>query len=78
MRIAAAARQGFIILLNQEMSMNILDSKMVHAKSTKADIVVTANPGCLLQMQLGIERENLGACTKAVHIVDLLMEAVDL
>ncbi|MFE3972905.1 MULTISPECIES: (Fe-S)-binding protein [unclassified Peribacillus] len=69
---------GIYNIVESEMSMNILDSKMVHAKSTKADIVVTANPGCLLQMQLGIERENLGACTKAVHIVDLLMEAVDL
>lgn len=55
---------GIYNIVESEMSMNILDSKMVHAKSTKADIVVTANPGCLLQMQLGIERENLGHVRK--------------
>ncbi|MFD6207998.1 (Fe-S)-binding protein [Peribacillus sp. NPDC060253] len=69
---------GIYNIVESEMSMNILDSKMEHTKSIQADIVVTANPGCLLQMQLGIERENLGECTKAVHIVDLLMEAVAL
>ncbi|MBT2616622.1 MULTISPECIES: (Fe-S)-binding protein [unclassified Bacillus (in: firmicutes)] len=69
---------GIYNIVESEMSMNILDSKMEHTKSTQADIVVTANPGCLLQMQLGIERENLGECTKAVHIADLLIKAVAL
>ncbi|MGE7766539.1 (Fe-S)-binding protein [Peribacillus sp. NPDC096540] len=69
---------GIYNIVESEMSMKILDSKMKHTKSTQADIVVTANPGCLLQMQLGIERENLSECTKAVHIVDLLLEAVAL
>ncbi|WP_260285373.1 (Fe-S)-binding protein [Peribacillus aracenensis] len=69
---------GIYNIVESEMSMNILDSKMEHTKSTQADIVVTANPGCLLQMQLGIERENLGKCTKAVHIADLLIKAVAL
>ncbi|MET3319054.1 UNVERIFIED_ORG: glycolate oxidase iron-sulfur subunit [Peribacillus simplex] len=67
---------GIYNIVESEMSMKILNSKMEHTKSTQADIVVTANPGCLLQMQLGIERENLSECTKAVHIVDLLLEAV--
>jgi glycolate oxidase iron-sulfur subunit len=69
---------GIYNIVESEMSMNILDSKMEHTKSTQADIVVTANPGCLLQMKLGIERENLGECTKAVHIADLLIKAVAL
>ncbi|MFJ7306666.1 (Fe-S)-binding protein [Peribacillus frigoritolerans] len=69
---------GIYNIVESEMSMNILDSKMEHTKSTQADIVVTANPGCLLQMQLGIERENFGECTKAVHIADLLIKAVAL
>ncbi|MGW6662001.1 (Fe-S)-binding protein [Peribacillus sp. NPDC055009] len=69
---------GIYNIVESEMSMNILDSKMENTKSTHADIVVTANPGCLLQMQLGIERENLGDCTKAVHIADLLIKAVSL
>ncbi|WP_057911484.1 (Fe-S)-binding protein [Peribacillus muralis] len=69
---------GIYNIVESEMSMKILDTKMEHTKSTQADVVVTANPGCLLQMQLGIERENLGECTKAVHIADLLMKAVAL
>ncbi|MCK1991784.1 (Fe-S)-binding protein [Peribacillus muralis] len=69
---------GIYNIVESEMSMKILDTKMEHTKSTQADLVVTANPGCLLQMQLGIERENLGECTKAVHIADLLMKAVAL
>lgn len=69
---------GIYNIVESEMSMKILDSKMEHTKSTQADIVVTANPGCLLQMQLGIEREKMGDCTKAVHIADLLLEAAAL
>ncbi len=52
----------------------ILDHKMEKMKETKATTVVTANPGCLMQMKLGIEREGLKD-VKAVHIVDLLLEA---
>ncbi|MFJ7753346.1 (Fe-S)-binding protein [Peribacillus muralis] len=69
---------GIYNIVESEMSMKILDTKMAHTKSTQADIVVTANPGCLLQMQLGIEREKMGNCTKAVHIADLLVEAAAL
>ncbi|MEB5472299.1 (Fe-S)-binding protein, partial [Shouchella clausii] len=57
-------------------SMQILDRKMEHTKATEATTVVTANPGCLLQMKLGIEREGLQQKMEAVHIVDLLAEAV--
>ncbi len=58
------------------MSTQILDHKMVHAQATKATTIVTANPGCLLQMKVGVEREGLSDTVQAVHIVDLLAEAV--
>ncbi|UCZ54442.1 (Fe-S)-binding protein [Bacillus shivajii] len=67
---------GIYNLVEQEMSMQILDHKMAHAKATNATTIVTANPGCLLQMKLGIEREVLQGKVRAVHIVDLLAEAV--
>ncbi|MEB6548770.1 (Fe-S)-binding protein [Heyndrickxia sporothermodurans] len=67
---------GIYNIVESEMSMKILDSKMKNAKATKATTIVTANPGCLLQMKLGIEREGLTEQVRAVHIVDLLMEAV--
>ncbi len=66
---------GIYNIIESEMSMKILDSKMEHTKNTNAAIVVTANPGCLLQMKLGIEKEGLSDRMKAVHIADLLYEA---
>ncbi|MEQ2525957.1 (Fe-S)-binding protein [Bacillaceae bacterium CLA-AA-H227] len=67
---------GIYNIVESEMSMQILDYKMEQTKATHASTVVTANPGCLLQMKLGIEREDLSEKMRAVHIVDLLMEAV--
>lgn len=67
---------GIYNIVESEMSMQILDYKMEQTKATHATTVVTANPGCLLQMKLGIEREGLTSKMRAVHIVDLLLEAV--
>lgn len=69
---------GIYNILESEMSMQILDYKMEQTKNTKARTIVTANPGCLLQMKLGIEREGLTDKMRAVHIVDLLLEAYEL
>ncbi|MFT4412299.1 (Fe-S)-binding protein [Fredinandcohnia humi] len=68
---------GIYNIVESEMSMKILDSKMENVKNTEAKTIVTANPGCLLQMKLGIEREGLSDKMRAVHIVDLLVEAVE-
>lgn len=67
---------GVYNIIEQEMSMQILDAKMVHAKATNARTLVTANPGCLLQMKLGIERAGLSKVCRGIHIVDLLAEAI--
>ncbi|QOY36231.1 (Fe-S)-binding protein [Anaerobacillus isosaccharinicus] len=67
---------GVYNIIEQEMSMQILDVKMKDAKATKARTLVTANPGCLLQMKLGIERAGLQKDVRGIHIVDLLAEAV--
>ncbi|KDE50240.1 MULTISPECIES: (Fe-S)-binding protein [Geobacillus] len=68
---------GIYNLVEPEMSMQILDYKMEMAKQTNATTIVTANPGCLLQMKLGIERVGWTGKVRAVHIVDLLLEAVE-
>jgi len=68
---------GIYNIVESEMSMQILDSKMKSAKATEAATIVTANPGCLLQMKLGIEAKGLTGRMRAVHIVDLLLEAVE-
>ncbi|MBE3571240.1 MAG: (Fe-S)-binding protein [Bacillales bacterium] len=65
---------GIYNIVEPKTSMKILDHKMAKIKKTKATTIATANPGCLMQMMLGIEREELKG-VKAVHIVDLLLEA---
>ena len=58
------------------MSMQILDHKMTEASQTKAAAIVTSNPGCQLQMAAGIKRSGHSPSMRAVHLADLLLEAV--
>lgn len=67
---------GIYNIVNYDMSMRVLDDKMGNVKRTNATTIVTSNPGCLLQMKLGIEREGLGDQVRAVHIVDILAESL--
>jgi glycolate oxidase iron-sulfur subunit len=46
---------------------------MKAVKTTEADIVATANPGCLLQLKLGAKREGLDVQVK--YVTDLLDES---
>lgn len=65
---------GVYNLVQHESSMKILDVKMKDAGSTRTTTIVTTNPGCLLQMKYGAEqRAETGQ--RAVHLVELLMEA---
>jgi glycolate oxidase iron-sulfur subunit len=68
---------GIYNIVEPAMSMQILDHKMEHVQLTEETTIVTANPGCLLQMKLGIEREGLQDSVRTVHIADLLLEALD-
>ncbi|MNI14435.1 hypothetical protein D3C81_2187760 [compost metagenome] len=54
------------------MAGSILEHKMEHANNTKASVMLTSNPGCLLQMKLGIEKHQPEQPMKAMHIVDFL------
>ncbi|WP_026690556.1 (Fe-S)-binding protein [Alteribacter aurantiacus] len=67
---------GIYNLVQPKMAMRILDQKMVDVAETNASVIVTSNPGCLLQMKAGIERERLTDSVRAVHIVDLLADAI--
>lgn len=66
---------GIYNIVNYDASMDILDEKMKDTKATGASVVITTNPGCLLQMKLGIERENLSKSMRALHLVEYLAEA---
>ncbi len=63
---------GIYNIVEPEMSGRILHDKMENVKDTQAGLVATANPGCLLQMRLGIQRAGLAGKVQAIHIVDLL------
>ncbi len=67
---------GIYNLTNPEDSAQVLDRKMGAVAGTGANIVVTANPGCLIQMRWGIVRHRLEGRLRAVHIMDLLDLAV--
>nr|WP_245954537.1 (Fe-S)-binding protein [Paenibacillus flagellatus] len=67
---------GIYNIVQTEMANQILEHKMEHVKETNAHMLITSNPGCLLQMKLGIERENLSGKMEAVHIVDFLYDRI--
>jgi hypothetical protein len=47
--------------------------KVAHIRETGAEAVVTANPGCIIQIVQGLEAA--GAPIKVVHLVELLDES---
>jgi glycolate oxidase iron-sulfur subunit len=64
---------GLYMLTEREMSARILDDKMADIASTGAATVVTANPGCMMQLQRGLQRSGLEGEVK--HIIELVDEA---
>jgi glycolate oxidase iron-sulfur subunit len=57
-----------------ETSLALLAEKMKHARATDAPVIVTANPGCLLQMRAGAEIHSTGQ--QVVHVMELLDRAL--
>lgn len=55
-------------------SLALLAEKMKHARATNAPMIVTANPGCLLQMRAGAEIHKTGQ--EVVHVMELLDRAL--
>jgi len=64
---------GIYNLIQPEMAGELLDRKIMHIKSTNAEVVATGNPGCLLQIINGAELAGLKL--RVVHPVTLLAEA---
>src|SRR5690625_444648 len=65
---------GIYNLGEPEMSMQLLDGKMQQVERTKAEIIVTANPGCYLQMKLGVERAGLTDQIQVWQMSDFLLD----
>ncbi|MFD1204826.1 (Fe-S)-binding protein [Sporosarcina contaminans] len=66
---------GIYNLLQPEMASRILRTKMEEVKRIRASTIVTTNPGCLLQMQVGVEKEGF-TNIRAVHLVDYIHEKI--
>jgi glycolate oxidase iron-sulfur subunit len=61
---------GIYNLVEPEVSDIVLTPKLANIAATKAKLVATGNPGCLMQIGAGLRRA--GVETRAVHPVDLL------
>ena len=64
---------GIYNLLEPDVSAQVLEPKLNEIRLAAVDMVVTGNPGCLMQIGAGLYRAGKGA--HAVHPVDLLDEA---
>jgi len=64
---------GIYNLTQPEMAAQLLERKMDHVVSTRASVVATGNPGCLLQLVTGCRQR--GIPLRVAHPVTLLAEA---
>jgi glycolate oxidase iron-sulfur subunit len=64
---------GIYNVVHNELAEKILQSKMRRIDETKAELILTANPGCLLQLRAGVSRA--GGDRRVLHVVELLDEA---
>jgi glycolate dehydrogenase iron-sulfur subunit len=64
---------GTYNIVQNELSMKILDEKMGNVLSVKPEIIATANVGCMLQLRAGVKRAGIDA--EVVHVVELLDRA---
>ena len=64
---------GIYNVLHNDMAMAVLEKKLESANGTGAEVIATANPGCMLQLSAGVRL--MGRGQRVVHVVELLDEA---
>lgn len=64
---------GVYNVTETETALDLLADKMKHAAATRAAVIVTANPGCILQLRAGAELHRTGQ--EVLHVVELLDRA---
>jgi len=64
---------GIYNVLHTDLSMDILEKKMINVNRTQAEIIATANPGCMLQLHAGVRKWGHGE--RVAHVIELLDEA---
>ena len=66
---------GVYNLINPKESRQILERKLDRIEESGAEVVVTGNPGCLIQLDAGLRRR--GMRVRVLHPVELLAMAYD-
>jgi glycolate oxidase iron-sulfur subunit len=64
---------GIYNLTQTQTSLDLLADKMQNAAATRAEIIATANPGCLLQLRAGAQLHHTNQ--EVLHVVELLDRA---
>lgn len=65
---------GVYNVTETEAALELLERKMHHARETKAAAIVTANPGCILQLRAGAEIHGTGQ--QVFHVMELLDRSI--
>ncbi len=66
---------GIYNVVNYDDSMKILQRKMENIRNTRAEIVMTGNPGCLAQLEYGTKKFDVDI--KVLHPVTLLNQIIN-
>ncbi|HKN23611.1 MAG TPA: (Fe-S)-binding protein [Candidatus Acidoferrum sp.] len=66
---------GVYNVTQTEASLDLLAEKMGYAKRTGAQMIATANPGCLLQLRAGATMHGTGQ--EVLHVVEILDRAIE-
>jgi len=61
---------GIYNIVQYDASMEILDRKMENIKKTGAQVILSGNPGCLVQLRHGVKRHNMDV--KVLHPITVL------
>jgi len=64
---------GVYNLLHPETAQRLLDRKMAHLASLQPQLIVTGNPGCILQLRQGVTQH--GLAVEVLHPVEVLARA---
>jgi glycolate dehydrogenase iron-sulfur subunit len=69
---------GIYNVAHNEMAERLLANKMRRIDETGASVILTANPGCLLQIRAGVaESKDSGRARRVMHVVEFLDEAYE-
>jgi len=69
---------GVYNVMHNDLAMDLLRNKMEDIGGTHADVVLTANPGCLLQIRAGVRLFPSGKSPRVLHVMELLDESARL